>query len=289
MSEQIATETETTEAATTAETTDTASQLPQTEPPAPESTEESETVETQAEAPTEEQPATEEKRVQWDKDRQKRDEARAKREKEMLETLRALQEEIKTLKSPPATPAPETPAQDDIEDVIAQAEQATAKYKDTFDPADAAVAQELNAKANRLLLKRDREREQAIKAREERDTSTTEDQRRTAALHADWNKSGISVTEGEALIRQAFQRADARGLQGRERHAAAEMAYDLLLGDLKKSKKIPAPASPKPTTASSPNGKTPVGAQLTPRNSGVQPSPIQRGQAAKIIAADLGL
>jgi hypothetical protein len=196
----------------------------------------------------------------WNPKLAKAHEEAAELRRQNAKLLDLLAEAAKAKPATTATQAAETV--DEVETIVAQAEALSDPNNEKFDPSAASL---LNAKATRMLLKRQQDadkakREEAKRAEEAsraRTAQTARDSEIWAALKADWKQRGIAESDGVALVTRAQKYAKDKNLTGAAASAVAEDFYARELPNLKRSK-LPPVKEKTPTTTPPARGKAPA-------------------------------
>ena len=207
----------------------------------------------------------------WDPELARQNEERAKRERErdallqsVLESNKALAEEVKALK-------PKAVEQPDPEEALVN------EYAECTDPNspkyDLDRARQLDIESRRLLLKGKRDAEAKLKQREEQDRIAedrrTANQKAQRDLEESWKREGIDAKAGNDLVKDSFAFADEAGLTGQERQRVAQAHYDRNIKNLKPKTKEPSAVRRGPTAPAARSSEGPSDEEINNAGSSI--------------------
>jgi hypothetical protein len=285
---------ETQEADQTADNSTTA-EIPGAETPTeiqPEATAEGtqETTETPAEQETVEVPG----KPAWDPERQKRDEEKARKQKEQLAELarQAAREELKTLGVSPTVQTSTTKDElEQAEAVEAEARKIRADYRKALKEADTELAADLDAQYEEKVAEANKLRSTHARKLEQRQVIREQQEQQKAAVDAEVDAFLADHPEYDtARFKQAVvecrEKAAKAGYEGKALNLRYQELMQEKLSSLKRSKPAPKPnQQPTKKTDAPASSSTPPGTRVTPSGAGVRPAPMQTGGAAKSLGA----
>lgn len=233
-----------------------------------------------AEAPPEPKPAANQ-RPGWDPERQKRDEERARKEKERDDELARLKQTVEELKAAKSPPAPKPPTDDELATMADQIALLRDPANEKYDEVEAA---KLEASLRKETLRRQVDLDKRLREREEQDAAAVAEARY-------WTKWQQDHPEHDAA--EAKKAADAAFAKYADRYSGnalsnrvAEVLEDRM-DDFKKAKPSPTPgkSAAQVKTAPPASVSAPAGTRVIPKDSGARQTPMQLRDSETVLTA----
>lgn len=253
---------------------------PEADPPAEPVAETPEPAPEPTPEPTPTPPAAE-GRPGWDKDRQKRDEERARREKERDEEVASLKRTVEELTKAKTPPAPPPPTPDELAAMADQIADLRNPLSDKFNEEEAA---KLDATWRKATVERQRTIDQRLKQREDQDAA--------AAAHESYWRTWQSEhpdhdpAKAQALADEIYAKYSS-AYRGDVLKGVATEEFKRRVDEAKKVK----PAAPRPSaapkTAPPASVSAPAGTRVIPKDTGARQQPAQLKDAADVLVAHM--